>query len=112
MHKILFAGIAIGAALTQHAFAADAVLTWNANAGVAATKACLAPDDNPFHKSHTYAMMHIAIHDALNAIDRQLSAATLTTRRQNPATSPDAAVAAAARDVLVAVDRTTASLNC
>ena len=51
MHKILFAGIAIGAALTQHAFAADAVLTWNANAGVAATKACLAPDDNPFHES-------------------------------------------------------------
>jgi hypothetical protein len=49
----------------------DAVLVWNANAGVAATKACIAPLDDPFHESRLYAMMHIAIHDALNAIDRR-----------------------------------------
>src|SRR4051794_26332089 len=47
----------------------DAVIVWNANSGVAATKACIAPLDNPFHESRMYAMMHIAIHDALNAID-------------------------------------------
>ena len=49
----------------------DAVTVWNANAGVAAMKACVAPLDDPFHESRMYAMMHIAIHDALNAIDRR-----------------------------------------
>src|SRR5712671_6724638 len=60
---------------TQAAFAApaggDAVTVWNANAGAAATKACIAPLDDPFHESRIYAMMHLAIHDALNAIDRR-----------------------------------------
>ena len=55
----------------SHAVSADAVTDWNANAGVAATAACIAPLDNPLHESRIYAMMHIAIHDALNAIDRQ-----------------------------------------
>jgi len=31
----------------------------------------MAPLDNPFHESSAYAMMHLAIHDALNAIDRR-----------------------------------------
>ena len=44
---------------------------WNANAGVAATEACIAPLANPLHESRIYAMMHVAIHDALNAIDRR-----------------------------------------
>ena len=54
--------------------AADAVITWNANAGIAATKACMNADANndPFQESRIYAMMHIAIHDAVNAIDRQV----------------------------------------
>ena len=37
----------------ERAFAApggDAVTVWNANAGVAATEACLAPLDNPLHE--------------------------------------------------------------
>ena len=33
--------------------------------------ACIAPTDNPLHESRLYAMMHIAIHDALNAIERR-----------------------------------------
>src|SRR5437867_6782595 len=45
----------------------DAVITWNNNAAAAALGACLAP----LHESRMYAMMHIAIHDALNAIDRR-----------------------------------------
>ena len=49
----------------------DAVIAWNANAGVAATQACIAPLDSPFHESRLYAPMHIAVHDALNAIDRR-----------------------------------------
>jgi hypothetical protein len=59
------------AVVQQTRAAGDAVIVWNANAGVAATKACIAPLDDPFHESRIYAMMHIAIHDALNAIERQ-----------------------------------------
>jgi PAP2 superfamily len=84
------------------AFAAtgDAVLTWNENAGEAATAACLAPLANPLHESRMYAIMHIAIHDALNAIDRQSRPYAFDVHG-DPAASPDAAVAAAARVVLV-----------
>ena len=89
---------------TRAAFAApaggDAVTVWNAHAGVAATKACIAPRDDPFHESRLYAMMHLAIHDALNAIDRRSRPYTFD-RPAEPGASPDAAVAAAARDVLV-----------
>ena len=43
----------------------------NGNPGEAAITACLAPTTNPLHELRTYAIMHIAIHDALNAIDRR-----------------------------------------
>jgi hypothetical protein len=93
-----------GAALSRAAFAAtaggDAVIVWNAHAGEAAMKACIAPLDDPFHESRMYAMMHIAIHDALNAIDRRFQPYALD-KRVEPGASPEAAVAAAARDVLV-----------
>jgi hypothetical protein len=78
----------------------DAVRAWNANAGVAATRACIAPIDNPFHESRIYAMMHVAIHDALNAIDRRFRPYAFD-KQAEPSASPDAAVAAAARGVLV-----------
>lgn len=78
----------------------DAVTVWNANAGVAAMKACIAPLDDPFHESRIYAIMHVAIHDALNAIDRRFRPYSFDKRAEAGA-SPDAAVAAAARDVLV-----------
>jgi hypothetical protein len=48
-------------------------------------------------------MMHVAIHDALNAIDRRFRPYTYDMRE--PGASPDAAVAAAARDVLVPLIR-------
>src|SRR5215831_4053278 len=82
------------------AAAGDAVLAWNENAGKAATAACLAPVDNPLHESRVYASMHIAIHDALNAIDRRSTPYAFDALHQLGA-SPDAAVAAAARTVLV-----------
>jgi hypothetical protein len=47
-----------------------------------------------------YAMMHVAIHDALNAIDRRSRPYTFDSQAK-PGASADAAVAAAARDVLV-----------
>ena len=46
-----------------------------------------------------YAMMHIAIHDAINAISRIISP-THYNKKADPGTSVDAAIAAAARDVL------------
>ncbi len=91
------------AARTPVAFAAvgeDAVIVWSANAGEAATAACLAPLNDPLHEARIYAMMHLAIHDALNAIDRRSSPYALDMQAE-PGASPDAAVAAAARDVLV-----------
>ena len=44
--------------------------------------------------------MHVAIHDALNAVDRRFKPYTFD-KKAAPGTSPDAAVAAAAHDVLV-----------
>ena len=38
------------------AAAGDAVLTWNENAGEAATAACIAPLANPLHESRMYAI--------------------------------------------------------
>jgi hypothetical protein len=49
-----------------------------------------------------YAMTHVAIHDALNAIKRRSDPYVYDARSRHGA-SPDAAVAAAARDVLVPV---------
>ena len=77
----------------------NAVVLWNANAGEASLTACSLGGAGP-QEARMYAMMHIAIHDALNGIDRrsQPYAADL----QAPSwTSPDASVAAAAHDVLV-----------
>ena len=81
--------------------AADAVTDWNARAGKAAIAACIAPAEDPLHESRMYAMMHVAIHDALNAIDRR-SRPYAYDARADSSVSANAAVAAAARDVLVA----------
>jgi vanadium-dependent haloperoxidase-like protein len=80
----------------------DAVTMWNETAGATALAVGLAPTNNPLHESHLYAMMHVAIHDALNAIDRRFQPYVYTARGPSGA-SPDAAVAAAAHDVLVPV---------
>jgi hypothetical protein len=75
---------------------ADAVTDWNANAGKAAIAECI----DGFHESWMYGMMHIAIHDALNAINRRFHPYVLDIQGPSGA-SLDAAVATAAHDVLV-----------
>lgn len=93
---------------------ADAVTDWNANAGAAASAACLAPapDGNPLHESRLYAMVHLAVHDAVNAIDRQARAYAFAGPAPHGA-SVEAAVAAAAHDVLVSqIPRTGVSAQC
>jgi hypothetical protein len=82
--------------------AADAVTDWNANAGKAAVAACLSPANDPLHESRLYAMMHVAVHDALNAIERRSRPYAFNVQGL-PGTSRDGAVASAARHVLVAV---------
>ena len=79
----------------------DAVVAWNANAGEASVAACFIGGYAP-QEARMYAMMHVAIHDALNGIDRR-SQPYAVDLLAAPGTSPEAAVAAAARDVLVSV---------
>jgi hypothetical protein len=94
-------GSVAAAAGAHPAVRSGAVSVWNANAGDAAIAACLAPTDDPLHESRLYAAMHLAIHDALNAIDRRSRPYAFATRQPLPHASVDAAVAAAARNVLV-----------
>jgi hypothetical protein len=84
-----------------HAFVTseNAVIAWNNAAADAALASCLAPTNSPLHESRMYAMMHLAIHDALNAIDRRSRPYALDIHVSGA--SPTAAVAAAAHGVLV-----------
>jgi hypothetical protein len=89
-----------GARQTSRATAPDAVAAWNASAGKAAVAACISPEGPGPAEARLYAMTHVAIHDALNAIDRRSRPYAYDARARR-GTSPDAAVAAAAHDVLV-----------
>jgi hypothetical protein len=79
----------------------DPVIAWNANAGDAAVAACFLGGYAP-QEARMYAMVQVAVHDALNGIDRR-SRPYAVDLQTAPGASPDAAVAAAARDVLVPV---------
>ena len=77
----------------------DAAVAWNA----VATQAFLPTQGtDPLTQSRTYAMLHAAIHDALNATHQRYEFYT-PGMPVMPGASPDAAVAAAAHDVLVAL---------
>lgn len=82
-----------------HARYGHAVTDWNRVATDAFTPS---QGTNPMAQSRTLAILHAAVHDALNAVDRRFQSYTpgLTAA---PGASIDAAVAAAARDVLVAL---------
>jgi hypothetical protein len=75
---------------------ADMVTDWN----VIATTAAAAPIKNGIRQTRIYAMVHAAVHDALNAIERRYHPYVLDVQVDSDA-SPDAAVATAAHDVLV-----------
>jgi PAP2 superfamily len=90
-----------GATASGSASGPNAVTAWNANAGEAVIAACFLGGYGP-QEARMYAMMHVAVHDALNGIDRR-SQPYAVSLGATPGTSPDAAVAAASRDVLVTV---------
>ena len=75
----------------------NAVTHWNTVATDAFTPS---QGTNPMAQSRTLAILHAAMHDALNAIDRRFEAYT-PGLAEAPGASVDAAVAAAARDVLI-----------
>jgi drug/metabolite transporter (DMT)-like permease len=89
------------AAAAPGALAADAVTEWNVIARRAVVTACMAPRGNPLHETRMYATAHVAVHDALNAIERRSRPYALELPRPLPSASPEVAVATAARDVLV-----------
>src|SRR5262245_9334693 len=96
----------------QSSSAADAVIAWNENAAKAATAACIHISGNGLAEARMYAMVHAAIHDGLNAIDRRSRPYAFDASVNVPA-STDAAVAAAARDALVwAITRLPESPAC
>jgi hypothetical protein len=82
-------------AMAQPAFANE-VVHWNETA----MKAIAANGQNPVVSTRTLAMVQVAVHDALNAIDRRYDAYYFE-GPGDAAASPDAAIAAAAHTVLV-----------
>ena len=88
----LFAPIVAGPAV------ANEVVQWNETT----MRAIEANGQNPIQSTRTLAMVHAAVHDALNAISRRYDAYYFE-GPGDPAASPDAAVAAAAHTVLVGV---------
>jgi hypothetical protein len=100
---LVAAALVAGASmLAAQQAAGNDVAGWNATAGRAALTTGISPGLNPLHESRMYAMVHLAIHDALNAIERR-SRPYAFDERVAAGASPAAAIAAAARDVLVAV---------
>jgi PAP2 superfamily. len=75
---------------------ADDVTDWNATA----IDVLALGGQNPVVMTRGLAMAHLAVHDALNAIDRRYEP-YLYDARSEPGAAPGAAVAAAMRDVLV-----------
>jgi len=77
---------------------ADEVLRWNQ----VATAAAAAGATDPLTESRIFAMVHVAIHDAVNAIEPRYEPYLRGQPRASGA-SPEAAAAAAAHDTLVAL---------
>jgi hypothetical protein len=76
------------------------ILGWNETMAQAALVSKIAPDFDPLHESRMYAMAHLAMHDALNVIDRRYEPYAMG-GPERPDASPEAAVAAAAHGALL-----------
>ena len=92
----LFAiALTVAVAGTAHA---DVIMDWNAKAdAIAAEKQVL-----PAQQSRAMSMLHIAMFEAVNAIERRYAPYRLTLSADRP-TSKDAAAAAAAYDILLTI---------
>ncbi len=90
--------IALCFASTTNHLMADEVMKWNEVATKAASNSGLS--GNPIFESRVYAITFAAVHDALNGVDRRYMPYAFTDQ-VTPGASPEAAVAAAAHDVLI-----------
>src|SRR2546421_4135950 len=77
---------------------ADVIMDWNAKADSIATENKILPAP----QSRAMSMLHIAMFEAVNAIERRYAPYKLTLSA-NRSTSREAAAAAAAYDILVAI---------
>jgi PAP2 superfamily len=92
-------GVMVLASLgTPRAATADEVFDWN----VTGFEATVEGGQNAILISRAVTMMHLAVHDALNTIERRYEP-YLYEGRAEPGAAPAAAIAAAARDVLIEV---------
>jgi hypothetical protein len=94
---IIVVALVLAIALVSPAVANDVVL-WNETAA----KAIAANGQSPIVSTRTMAMVQAAVHDALNAINRRYDAYYFE-GPADPASSPEAAIAAAAHTVLVGI---------
>jgi hypothetical protein len=85
----------------RHRGAANAVIAWNSNTADVALASCLAPGNHPPFEARMYAIQALAVHDALGAIHPTSEPYAFYGRARGA--NPDAAVAAASHDTLVAV---------
>jgi hypothetical protein len=84
--------------ITRAPATANEALEWNS----IALDVAIAGGQNPIVHSRTVTMVHLAMHDALNSIEQRYESYVFQ-RRAEPGTSPAAAIATAARDVLMGV---------
>ena len=110
VRRALIAGFLVSALVTpginsapvvQASLGGNAVTDWNETAGAAARAGCLSPTNDPLHEARLYALAHVAVHDALNAVERRFEPYAYDATAA-AGTSAEAAVAAAAHDALVA----------
>jgi hypothetical protein len=94
----VYSGGAAGLHNVPHTQSASAVMRWNAIA-----IQVLPVDPGLLLDSRAFAIMHAAIHDAVNGVERRYQ--PYTADISSPGASIDAAVAAASRDVLVALSQ-------
>src|ERR1700760_743647 len=92
--KLIAIALLVGSS-TMYA-AVDPVSNWN----TVAVQATLTAGENAVVQSRALAIVHVAIHDALNSIDSRYERYAFKADVQ-PGASVDAAVAAAGRDALV-----------
>ncbi|HXS79870.1 MAG TPA: PA-phosphatase [Gammaproteobacteria bacterium] len=98
MSKVFSAVLLTSLGLFTHGASADAVLDWNDVTLAEVTASGQLPPDG----ARTMALVHVAVFDALNAIDRRYEPVALSERGPEGA-STDAAVASASYTVLAAL---------
>ena len=94
----LLIALALGVVATPTATRADAILDWNAHAATAIVGVAGQPPPRGFIR---LAMVHLAIYDAVNAINGYPFIPYAVTPNVVAPASPEAATAAAAHDMLV-----------